>query len=766
MRKKAIDGIYIGSIVDCQGVSPDWAVIHACRSPCFCSKVPKPNPSRPDYLSFKDGNHLYLNIIDPREPLFQKRMFEEFLAFAKTKWEEQRKILIHCNQGRSRAPSLALLFLAKIAFRVTNKSYDDAWLEFEKLIGEPYIPSQGIEQWLREHWSEIDQAAQIPPPARLPDPPVFPPPAGRTYTQEEGLAIAKSIPLVHFKGFIQIEDKEHRWINPDPNSLQYDVNEAYTWCIENKIPCRLMVLKPRQVGCSTICGHICYHHMRRFQADMVMMADVSKRTEKIWEIFNQMSQHDSFEQLWGSHYDFNTIRGNMHYPDGSKGLVEHDTALDPKAGVSGTRQVVWMSEAARFMKTGGRDKKVVTAMLNSLANVPNSLGIAESTAEGAFGWFYENWQGAVTLEDRKKGVIGNGWLRVFAAWHEFKEHRLPKTIDNLSYFNPESDHRERRGQALYRWTMSQIAWRRMKIAKDCGGDARMFDQDFPEDAESCFLASGRPRFDMEKVVQMEKQARFAYPLGKMGVVERSETGQVSFTERTDGSAWLWMDEKPEPGRSYLAIIDPCQGEQSEGSPFPDAHAIGIIRKGYFIGSEWIKPKLVAAIDVPTGCRWENYLAAERAKMLSDFYGECMIIPETGNGLGMIEALRRVGAYLYQRQKNDAMYPGKLLNVVGWETNSNTRPIVVDAMGNAIGQETFECNFLPAILEMKTFIINDRGRAAAKNGMHDDWVMMLGIGLANIDFAKPMPQPRQKTYRGPAEADSPQSLSGMPIKALS
>jgi len=52
-------------------------------------------------------------MIDPPEPLFMMPIFTEFLKFAKDKWDSGKKLLIHCNRGESRAPSLALLFLAK-----------------------------------------------------------------------------------------------------------------------------------------------------------------------------------------------------------------------------------------------------------------------------------------------------------------------------------------------------------------------------------------------------------------------------------------------------------------------------------------------------------------------------------------------------------------------------------------------------------------------------------------------------------------------------
>lgn len=757
---------------DCAAAAADpdrWAVVHACKNPCHAGKCgQRPDPDGPDYFARQEGHNLYLNIIDPEAPLFNRRVFDAFLKFARAEWQEGRRLLIHCNKGESRAPTLALLFLSRVLYRISSETFDDAWDGFQQLLGEEvYRPSRGIETWMREHWSEFGNGP------RLGSMPIAgeraAPLAAPIVPKLEG-DIAPSMvlanPLIHFAGFTEIEGKSHTWFKPVPNRLQFDIAEAYQYCVANNLPCRLIILKPRQVGCSTFCAEVCYHHMRRFKSDMIVMGDVAKRTEKVWSLFQDIPKHDSF--AWDSKIPVaNTEKTRFAYRDGSEGLVEHDTALDPKAGISGTRQVVWLTEAARYMKTSGRDKKVITAVLNSLPQLPNTLGLAESTAEGASGWFYENWQKAVTLEERKAGAIGNGWIKIFAPWFAFTEHSLERSAEYADYFTDELDVRERRGVELYGWNAAQIAWRRMKIANDCASDPRMFDQDFPEDAESCFLASGRPRFDMEALVPLEKAARVTHGLARKGVLERGPDGGVNFRAAGESEAWLWVAEEPTYGLAYEGFIDPCQGEQSEGSLFPDAHACGILRRGYQDERKVIhKTRLAAAIDVPTGCRWDDNIIAERAKMLMDWYGGCEIVPEIGNGLGVLNELRRAGCLIYQREKMDNLRPGVRLQVLGWETNRETRPIVVNAIGDAIRKRELDCSYQPAIGEMKTFVINDRGRAEAKSGCHDDWVLGIGIGLQCIERATVMQPPALFSHHREGDVENALPTSGLSAAAFS
>ena len=135
-----------------------WAVVHACKSPCHQRAVGyKGNldSSHPNYLVLESENDLYLNMIDPPVPLFKPPLFSGALRFANYHWDEGRAVLFHCNEGRSRAPSLALLFLAKVRRVISDDSYETARREFERLY-EFYTPGKGIVAYLTENWNAID----------------------------------------------------------------------------------------------------------------------------------------------------------------------------------------------------------------------------------------------------------------------------------------------------------------------------------------------------------------------------------------------------------------------------------------------------------------------------------------------------------------------------------------------------------------------------------------------------------------------------------
>ena len=96
---------------------------------------------------FERGADLFLNIIDPPLPLFTAPLFVEALRFCQAHAAAGRQLLFHCNQGQSRAPSLALLHLAKNLRLLDATSYEAAAREFGRVYPS-YTPGRGIQLYL------------------------------------------------------------------------------------------------------------------------------------------------------------------------------------------------------------------------------------------------------------------------------------------------------------------------------------------------------------------------------------------------------------------------------------------------------------------------------------------------------------------------------------------------------------------------------------------------------------------------------------------
>lgn len=150
------DRLYVAPEDECFHDRDGWAVVHACKDPCHRRAVGYRrralDQDHPHYLILEDGPNLYMNLIDPpTSRLFMPESFHTFLDFAARRYETGNQLLIHCNEGRSRAPSLAMLFLAKELEELPDGSFRAARAAYSERDS-VYAPGQGIRTYLSENW--------------------------------------------------------------------------------------------------------------------------------------------------------------------------------------------------------------------------------------------------------------------------------------------------------------------------------------------------------------------------------------------------------------------------------------------------------------------------------------------------------------------------------------------------------------------------------------------------------------------------------------
>lgn len=143
--------LYVGNLADYRATKPgDWAYVHATQS-----VRPKDARGHSDYLMHKNENDLYLSWLDTASYDFEpdgSRLFTKVLDFIQDKLAT-KKVLVHCDVGESRSPTIALLYLAKRAHTISNESFDSARSDFAKIYPN-YYPS-GIRIFVRTHWQSI-----------------------------------------------------------------------------------------------------------------------------------------------------------------------------------------------------------------------------------------------------------------------------------------------------------------------------------------------------------------------------------------------------------------------------------------------------------------------------------------------------------------------------------------------------------------------------------------------------------------------------------
>lgn len=156
MKEIALN-LFIGSDSDCNHVDNGFAVIHACKT-CHQSGVGyrgNLSSSHPNYLIFEKENHLYLNMVDmDREllPRYTNPIIKSAFVFIE-KHINEKKLLIHCNQGQSRSPSIGLIYLARKQI-IASSTYLKAKTEFSSIYT-AFKPGEGIELYMQRNWGDI-----------------------------------------------------------------------------------------------------------------------------------------------------------------------------------------------------------------------------------------------------------------------------------------------------------------------------------------------------------------------------------------------------------------------------------------------------------------------------------------------------------------------------------------------------------------------------------------------------------------------------------
>ena len=129
-----------------------WFVIHACKEPYHRQALGYTGRAaakdHPEYLIARRDGRLILNLVDVDNVDYISADIVDAALDAIQKNIGQHKILVHCNQGHSRSPSIAFLYLAKFTDLFAGQDIDAAWVAF-KAIYPPFNPARGMADFIK-----------------------------------------------------------------------------------------------------------------------------------------------------------------------------------------------------------------------------------------------------------------------------------------------------------------------------------------------------------------------------------------------------------------------------------------------------------------------------------------------------------------------------------------------------------------------------------------------------------------------------------------
>jgi hypothetical protein len=154
--KQLARNIWVGDDSECDHKT-GWYIVHACKEPCHRRRLGYKGKGAPKedarYLFDEDENNLWLNLIDADNMSYiSKEIIDKAIFCIRNAISEGKQVLVHCNMGLSRSPTLILLSLAN------TKEYDElefpwAILKFKEKYPD-YSPANGMREFAKKYWKE------------------------------------------------------------------------------------------------------------------------------------------------------------------------------------------------------------------------------------------------------------------------------------------------------------------------------------------------------------------------------------------------------------------------------------------------------------------------------------------------------------------------------------------------------------------------------------------------------------------------------------
>lgn len=460
-------------------------------------------------------------------------------------------------------------------------------------------------------------------------------------------------------------------------------------------PVRLIILKARQLGFSTLTEGLIFHACAtRRNVNALIVAHREDATANLFRMsklfydelpapVKPMLRASNAQELVFENPS--KLRSEREARPGLRSRIRCATAGGRGIGRSDTLQCVHLSEYAFWPDGADGKASTLAGILQAVPSLPGTMVVIESTANG-FEDFKERWDAAVAGE--------NDFEPVFFAWFENPDYAMP--VVPGTEWTPE----ERELRDAYRLTDEQLQWRRWCIANNCGGSLDMFRQEYPASPGEAFLHSGTGVFDNEQIVL--RLERLPGPAG------RGEFTDGEWTESETGAITLY--ELPEEGVPYVLGGDTA----GEGSDYFTAIVIDNVsgRIAAKLRQKYSEPEYVRQICA-----------------LGRFYNDALVAIETNFSTYPVMKLQEMEyPNQYSREREDT-YTRQMRKSYGFRTDRQSRPRAIANLVEVFSSHPEWFTDRELLEEMLTFCYNEDHRPEALAGKHDDLVMGAAITYA-------------------------------------
>lgn len=530
--------------------------------------------------------------------------------------------------------------------------------------------------------------------------------------------------------------------------------------VERKVPIRIILLKARQWGGSTLVQifmiWVQVHHRDGWHS--VIVGDVENQARIIRAMINRVIKYfpisigsisiAPFEGSgknkylkYVSKFEFTKNDEGEEKPIERTSIISIGSMQQPESLRATDIVMAHKSEVGLWKETlGKKPEDLAQAIAGTIPFVPLSLDIEESTAKGIGNYFHRRWLAA------KRGE--NGYTPVFIPWFDIDMYSLNFDTEEEKRLFASSLTEKENIRFEQGATLEGLKWYRMKLAEMEGNTWRM-EAEFPSDDVEAFQSTGQRVYSPIYLSRMRKTCRKPSFVGDIyGDATHGPDclKNIRFDESGTGNFAIWV--KPDAGKwknRYVVVIDFCKGH----SEHADYCSIRVIDR-YWV-SEGGVPEAIAT--------WHGRLdpdqAAWKGAQIAKWFSDALLVVEsntleTGSTMmddnHFITVMDEIKDYyenIYARTDPQRIVEGVPVRY-GFHTNKSTKQAIVNFNIKTYREGGYVEYDERAIDEADTYEKKPNGSYGAVEGCHDDNHMSTSIGLYVADSLPNPVEIKQKT----------------------
>jgi hypothetical protein len=493
-------------------------------------------------------------------------------------------------------------------------------------------------------------------------------------------------------------EKSFDIINKDGDTKPFLLNPAQDTLL-NELSGMDIVLKSRQQGISSLI--LAMFAIDFLSVENVRCVVISHEAKATQRLFDRVKYYiESFAKKFPGDAPFTlkvNTRGEMINEKNNASFYV-GTAGARAFGRGDTINNLHVSELPQWQN----QERTLTGLLEAVPR--NGRIIIEATANGFGDYFYNLWE--------RNKERPSPFMTHFLPWFKSPEYTYPLRGDEIFLDGHPSYGDEVETMNKYHLTKEQMAWRRMKIDQ-FNGSLDKFNQEYPASAEEAFIVSGNPIWSPTMLRFYILKTKAPKVIGNIQglhpiTVERNERGYVS----------IW--ETPNEFHRYVIGADVSEGKVvAEGDESKSRD---------YSCAQVIDQNTMEQVAVWHG-RLEPDLFGRQIDLLGRYYNNALVAVErNAMGLTTLTALRDIYyPNLYYREKF-GLISEKVTNELGWVTDSSSRELAITDTTKLLRDRRLMLYDPSTLMEMKSFVRDERGVPHAAASSHDDRVMSLVIAV--------------------------------------